>query len=51
MNVRQRVLEARLAERITKNPSVAKELGIEIRYKKTADSCRQHTVKRSTGTV
>lgn len=48
MNVRQRVLEARIAERISKNPSLAKDLGIEIKYKKTADSCNQNNVKRST---
>ncbi len=51
MNVRQRVLEARIAERISKNPSLAKDLGIEIRYKKTADSCNQNNVKRSTDNV
>lgn len=51
MNVRQRVLEARLAERISKNPNLARELGIEIRYKQNADSCRQHKEKRSTGNV
>ena len=48
MNVRQRVLEARIAQRISKNPNLAKELGIEIRYKQIADNCTQNTVKRST---
>ena len=32
MTVRQRVLEARLAEKIEKNPAFTKTLGIEIKY-------------------
>lgn len=32
MTVRQRVLEARLAEKIEKNPVLAKTMGLEIKY-------------------
>lgn len=32
MTVRQRVLEARLAEKIEKNPALAKTMGLEIKY-------------------
>ena len=33
MNVRQRVLEARLAIKADKNPVLAKQMGIEISYR------------------
>lgn len=33
MTVRQRVLEARLAEKVDKNPALAKSMGIEIKYR------------------
>ena len=32
MTVRQRVLEARLAEKIEKNPDLAKTMGVDIKY-------------------
>lgn len=34
MTVRQRVLAARIAERIEKNPNMAKEMGISVEYPK-----------------
>lgn len=38
MTVRQRVLAARIAERIEKNPKIAKEMGISVEYPKNFDS-------------
>lgn len=38
MNVRQRVLEARLAEKACKNPALAKQMGIEISYHRETES-------------
>lgn len=39
MTVRQRVLEARVAEKIEKNPALAKIMGLEIKY------CNENTIK------
>lgn len=33
MDTRQRILTLRLIEKIKKNPSLAKELGIEVKFK------------------
>lgn len=49
MTVRQRVLEARLAERISKNPQLAKQMGIEIKIENKPT--KQQLLNKSTVTI
>lgn len=38
MSIRRRVLEARLAEKVAKDPGLARQMGIEIRYPQKTDT-------------
>ena len=45
MVVRQRVLAAKLAERVEKNPALAKQMGIEIKYHKFVNNCNNKEIR------
>ena len=46
MTVRQRVLAARIAERVEKNPRVAKEMGISVEYPKNLEKKIGKTISK-----